>query len=175
MIPMTPHQCDVASKSYTTCLLAQSGYDVLSHHSGLNHPPYDLIALKNGHSIPFCVRGSVDGRWMLTVRYVRGTYIAAIDKWLSIQLTEIVYAFVTFANTQVGEAPRVYIARPAEIAKQLKSQCFGRGHGVLHEDTQVYSPGSRYKDKVPSGWLYSTHRINTLYPKVDSDSSSDHN
>lgn len=160
---MTPRQCEIAAESYTPCLLAQSGYDVLVQY-GANQPHYDLVAVKGERMLPISVKGSQDGGWMLAVRYVKPgvNYLAAIDQWLSVQRNDVIYVFVGFLKISLGEAPRVYVARPLEIATQLKRQCLGRGHGSLQEDTPTYYPRSKYKDKIPDHWRYSTERIDTL-------------
>ena len=131
---MTPRQCEIAAESYTACLLAQCGYDVLVQY-GANQPHYDLVAEKNKRFLPISVKGSQDGGWMLAVRYVEPgvNYAQAIDKWLAAQRKDVVYVFVQFINVPFGEAPRVHVARPKEIAAHMKTQCNGRGHGSLQE------------------------------------------
>jgi hypothetical protein len=161
---MTSRQCEIAAESYTACLLAQSGYDVLVQY-GANQPHYDLMAVKGeNRKLPISVKGSQDGGWMLAVAYKKPgvTYLAAIDQWLALQRDDVVYALVGFLNVPLGQAPRVYIARPPEIAAQLKAQCLGRGHCALQEDSPKYYPRSKTKDKVPAEWVYSTERIDTI-------------
>lgn len=77
---MSPRQCEIAAESYTACLLALSGYDVLVHY-GANQPHYDLMAVKDERILPISVQGSQDGGWMLAVRYVKPgvNYHDAID------------------------------------------------------------------------------------------------
>ena len=101
---------------------------------------------------------------MLAVRYVNPgvNYRAAIDKRLSVQRNDVIYVFVGFLRVRLGEAPRVYVARPAEIATHLKLQCLGRGHGSLQEDTPLYYPRSKYKDQIPAEWRYTNERIDTI-------------
>src|SRR6266404_157841 len=161
---MTARQCEIAAESYTACLLAQSGYDVLVQY-GANQPHYDLMAVKGEQrKLPISVKGSQDGGWMLAVRYVKPgvNYLNAIDKWLSVQRRDVIYVFVGFLHVALGQAPRVYVARPPEIAEKLKLQCLGRGHGSLQEDAPTYYPRSKYKDKIPASWIYSTERIDTI-------------
>lgn len=95
---MSPRQCEIAAESYTACLLAQSGYDVLVQY-GANQPHYDLMAVKDERILPISVKGSQDGGWMLAVRYVKPgvNYHKAIDQWLAAQRTDIVYALVGFS------------------------------------------------------------------------------
>lgn len=160
---MTPRQCEIAAESYTACLLAQCGYDVLVQY-GANQPHYDLIAVKDKRILPVSVKGSQDGGWMLAVRFVKPgvNYHAAIDQWLSIQREDVVYLFVQFINVALGQAPRVYVARPPEIAAHMKTQCNGRGHGTLQEDFRRDHPRSQYDHKVPASWSFSYGRLDQI-------------
>ncbi|MHB8562627.1 MAG: hypothetical protein ACYDDA_01530 [Acidiferrobacteraceae bacterium] len=160
---MTPRQCEIAAESYTACLLAQAGYDVLVQY-GANQPHYDLIAVKDKRILPISVKGSQDGGWMLAVRYVKKgvDYQAAIDQWLSIQRDDVVYIFVQFMHTPIGQAPRVFVARPPGIAAHMKTQCSGRGHGALYEDYRRDHPRSQYDHRIPSDWGFSHRRIDTI-------------
>ncbi|MDO9003600.1 MAG: hypothetical protein Q7V20_09130 [Aquabacterium sp.] len=160
---MTPRQCEIAAESYTACLLAQCGYDVLVQY-GANQPHYDLVGVKNNRTLFVSVKGSQDGGWMLAVRYVKPgvNYHEAIDKWLANQREDIMYVFVQFHDVQLGDAPRVYIARPPEIAEHMKTQCAGRGHGSLQEDFRRNHPRSKYDHKVPDSWRFGADRLNKI-------------
>lgn len=160
---MTPRQCEIAAESYTASLLAQCGYDVLVQY-GANQPHYDLVAAKDSRFLPVSVKGSQDGGWMLAVRYVKPgvDYLQEIDKWLSVQRGDVVYLFVQFYGIALGQAPRVYVARPPEIAAHMKTQCDGRGHGSLQEDFRRHHPKSKYSHKIPSQWAFSRERINEI-------------
>jgi len=162
-MPMTSRQCEIAAESYTACLLAQSGYDVLVQY-GANQPHYDLMAVKDKRMLPVSVKGSQDGGWMLAVRYKTPgvDYHQAIEKWLAAQRDDVLYIFVQFRGVGLGLAPRVYVARPPEIAVQLKNQCDGRGYGALQEDSVLHSPRSKYKDRLPASWLFSSLRIDAI-------------
>jgi hypothetical protein len=144
--------------------LAQSGYDILVQY-GANQPHYDLMAVKGeNRKLPISVKGSQDGGWILAVGYKKPgvTYLEAIDKWLSVQRRDVVYVFVGFLQVPLGDAPRVYVARPLEIAAHLKLQSSGRGHCSLQEDSPTFYPRAKDKDKVPAAWAYSTARIDTI-------------
>lgn len=101
---------------------------------------------------------------MLAVRYVKPgvDYLEAIDKWVAIQRLDVVYLFVQFYGIELGQAPRVYIARPPEIAAHMKTQCDGRGHGSLQEDFRRHHPKSKYSHKIPTHWAFSRDRINEI-------------
>lgn len=160
---MTPRQCEIAAESYTASLLAQCGYDVLVQY-GANQPHYDLVAVKSTRFLPVSVKGSQDGGWMLAVRYVKPgvDYLAAIDKWLESQRSDVVYLFVQFYGVNLGDAPRVYVARPPEIAAHMKTQCNGRGHGSLQEDFRRNHPKSKYSHRIPEHWAFGRLRIDGI-------------
>ncbi len=160
---MTPRQCEIAAESYTACLLAQCGYDVLVQY-GANQPHYDLVAEKDKRFLPISVKGSQDGGWMLAVRFVEPgvNYAQAIDKWLAAQRNDVVYVFVQFIHIPFGESPRVHLARPNEIAVHMKTQCDGRGHGSLQEDYKRDHPKSKYSHKIPENWLFTRNRLDAI-------------
>lgn len=162
---MTPRQCEIAAESYAACLLAQAGYDVLVQY-GANQPQYDLVAVQGARFLPVSVKGSQDGGWMLAVKYkLKGmgvTYHQAIDSWLAAQRDDVIFVFVQFLDVPLGDAPRLYVARPPEIAAHMKTQCDGRGHGALHENFGGQRPRSRYSHRIPSSWLFSQQRINSV-------------
>lgn len=160
---MTPRQCEIAAESYTACLLAQCGYDVLVQY-GANQPHYDLMAVKEYRKLPVSVKGSQDGGWMLAVRFVKPgvNYHQAIDQWLSIQREDIVYVLVQFLSVPFGLAPRVYIASAKEIADHMKSQCNGRGHGSLQEDYLRDHPKSKYMHRIPDHWQFTQMRLEQI-------------
>ena len=157
---MTPRQCEIAAEAYAASLLAQAGYDVMVQY-GANQPHYDLVASKGLVFLPISVKGSQDGGWMLAVRYKQegATYHDAIDQWRAAQRPDVIFIFIQFFGVGVGELPRSYIARPAEIAAHMKTQCHGRGHGSLQEDYRRNRPGGKYDHKIPSTWVFSQRRL----------------
>jgi hypothetical protein len=160
---VTPRQCEIAAESYTACLLAQCGYDVLIQY-GANQPQYDLVAVKNKRIRPVSVKGSQDGGWMLAVKYVKPgvNYRDAIDKWLSIQRDDLIYVFVQFLKVPLGQAPRVYTAMAPEIAAHMKTQCGGRGHGSLQEDWKRDHPNATYSHRIPEHWKFTDIRFDAM-------------
>ena len=81
---------------------------------------------------------------------------------MSIQREDVLYLFVQFINVPLGHSPRVYLARPPEIAAHMKTQCSGRGHGSLQEDFKRDHPHSRYDHKVPVAWSFSRERLDRI-------------
>jgi hypothetical protein len=160
---MTPRQCEIAAESYTACLLAQCGYDILVQY-GANQPNYDLVAVKDKKILPISVKGSQDGGWMLAVRYKEKgvSYHEAIDRWLANQREDVVFFFVQFSGVAIGDSPRAYVARPNEIAAQLKSQRNGLGYGSLQEDRLRHNPRSSYSERIPESWYFSSRRVDEI-------------
>ena len=160
---MTSRQCEIAAESYTACLLAQSGYDVLVQY-GANQPDYDLVAVKRKRILKISVKGSQDGGWMLSVKYKAKdvSYLQAVDIWLRKQQQDVVFAFVQFADVALDGSPRVYIARTRDVARQLKASRDGRGYGALQEDRRRHHPKSIYDEKIPIQWHVSLKRIDRI-------------
>jgi hypothetical protein len=71
-------------------------------------------------------------------------------------------SFVQFIDVNPGAAPRVYIARPREIAEHLKTQRNNKGHGALHDDHKKRHPKSVYDHKIPDEWVFSMERIDMI-------------
>jgi hypothetical protein len=160
---MTSRQCEIAAESYTACILAQAGYDVLVQY-GANQPHYDLVAEKNGAFLPISVKGSQTGGWMLAAKFKQTarTYHQAIDCWLEVQRPDVIFFLVQYFGVALGEVPRVYAARAADIAVHMKTQCNGRGHGALHENYKGKRPGAKYDHQVPAAWQFSVQRLNVI-------------
>jgi Holliday junction resolvase-like predicted endonuclease len=160
---VTPRQCEIAAESYVASLFARAGFDVLVQY-GANQPHYDLVAEKGGLFLPISVKGSQDGGWMLAVKYKTSerTYHQAADAWLAAQKPNLIYAFVQFMDVAPADAPRVYLAKPPEIADQLKTQRDGKGYGSLQEDRRRARPGSKYSHAIPAHWKFSQDRLHLV-------------
>ena len=101
---------------------------------------------------------------MLASRYVKAgvDYHQAIKLWLSAQRDDIVFVFVQFQGVEIGSAPRAYIARPDEIAEQLRNHRDGKGRGSLQEDWSRNHPRSGYSYKIPDQWKFTIERIDCI-------------
>ena len=51
-----------------------------------------------------------------SLRKAGGSNHATIDKWLFFQREDFLYLLVQFINVPLGQSPRVYVARPPEMA-----------------------------------------------------------
>ncbi len=160
---MTSRQCEIAAESFSACVLAQAGFDLLVQY-GANQPHYDLVAEKGGLFLPISVKGSQTGGWMLAAKFKEEgvSYHGAIDRWLHSQRPDVVFFLVQFFGVALGEMPRVYVATPTEIATHMKTQCNGRGHGALHENYRGKRPKAKYDHKIPTEWQFSVTRLNAL-------------
>lgn len=160
---MTPRQSEIAAEAYAASILARAGYQI-SVQYGANQPAYDLVAEKGGRILLVSVKGNQDGGWPLAVTHKKPgvSYHQAIDNWKAKQRKDIVFIFVQFLGVPLTSAPRVYVARPDEVAIYMKSQCNGNGHGALWEDYPRDHPHSQYKQKIPATWVFSQARIDGI-------------
>ncbi len=161
---MTKYQCAIAGEGAAMCALAQAGYDVLVQpRAGL--PIFDQVARKGPRTLDISVKASQDGGWVLSVRNKGETPLSAIDRWYERQAgagnadlcnRNLVFILVQFLNVNPGHGPRIYVARPSEIAAHLRALRGGQGSSSLPE---------RLGNKVgaiPQTWVFSQHRIDTI-------------
>lgn len=154
----------VSAEAFAAAIFARCGYDI-SVQYGANQPEYDLIISKGEQLLKVSVKGSQDGSWGLTQSYLKNAdYHGAIDKWLERHKPKTIFCFVQFKNVDLIEIPRVYLATPHEIAKQLKKSAGGRGETILYEHHEwtdrAKSAGTI--DKIPDEWRFSIERIEDL-------------
>jgi hypothetical protein len=160
---MTSRQCEIAAESYSASLLAQSGYDVLVQY-GAHQPDYDLAAVKGPRKLLLSIKGSQAGGWALAVSFKKSgrSYHQAIDAWCQDQRDDVIFLLVEFLGVSFGDAPRVYISRPTQIAAHMKTQCNGNGHASLAEDWYRDHPRARRSDSIPTEWVFTKYRIDTM-------------
>lgn len=160
---MNARQCEIAGEAYAASLLARAGFDVLVQY-GANQPDYDLIAVKGRARVPISVKGSQTGAWALAQKYYKkgGTYHGAIDSWLAAQPEDLVFVLVQFSRTTLADAPRAYIAKPDEIANELRQHREGAGGCVLQEDIRQHRGRTRYVDAVPERWAFTQVRVDEI-------------
>ena len=161
---MNSFQVAIAAEAYVAAVLAQAGCDV-SIQYGANQPEYDLIATKNNEFKKISVKGSKDGGWVIAAGYKKGRdYHDAIDAWADKHKDEfIIYAFVQFKDSLLGEMPRIYFCTIQEAAAYLKESRDGHGYTSLREYHKWSSGKAKGKeDHIPSTWKVSVERINQL-------------
>jgi hypothetical protein len=64
-------------------------------------------------------------------------YHGAIEAWLARHGTRTVFCFVQFEGVALDELPKLYLARPSEIAERLRATAKGRGDSILYEEHAV--------------------------------------
>lgn len=155
----------VAAEAYAAALFARYGYYV-SVQYGANQPEYDLIAEAEGLMLKISVKGSQDGSWGLTQKYMRNcNYQEAIDHWLEAHHKGTVFCLVQFKGTTPDEMPRIYVATPKEIAERMKASAGGRGETILYEN-HTWGPraaGYGTTDKIPDDWRISAERLKEMF------------
>lgn len=170
---MTSHQVSVAAEAYAASVLAQAGYDVLVQY-GANQPDYDLVAVASGCIGKISVKGSSDGGWALAISHKKKganiSYHMALESWRKRQKNDVAFVFVQYRNVKLGEAPRVYVAKVDELYEHMRSQRDGNGHLALFEDYQRDHPMSRFQDRIPTNWTFSSERLKeVMSTRVDLD------
>lgn len=165
MNKLSQYHIGVAAEAFAAGLLAHAECDV-SVQYGANQPDYDLIAVKDDKTLRVSVKGSQDGAWGLTQSYIKNAdYHGAIDIWHGKHRNKrIVFMFVQFQNVNLGQCPRVYLAPPIEIVKQLKASCKRRGETILYENhTWARGHGYGTTDKIPDEWVFSVERLDEMF------------
>src|SRR3954447_2628301 len=110
----------VAAEAIAAAQFARLGFDV-SVQYGADQPEYDLIVAKRDRMLKVSVKGSQDGSWGLTQSFLKeANYDGAIDIWLGRHGAKTLLCFVQFKGVDIHELPRLYLARPPEVAQRLK-------------------------------------------------------
>lgn len=158
----------VAAESLVACSFARLGYDV-SVQYGANQPEYDLMISRGDRFAKVSVKGSKDGSWGLTQKYLRDAkYADAIAQWEADHSSRTIFALVQFQGVALDELPRVYVATPMEIANRLRETARGRGDTILYErkewTVRAYAAGT--VDAIPKNWMFSDERVEQLMDMV---------
>ena len=153
-----------AAEAIAAAQFARCGWDV-SVQYGANQPEYDLGVVKRSLILKVSVKGSQDGGWGLTQSYMKDrNYHRAADSWLARHASDTIMCFVQFKEVGIDTLPRVYLARPAEVAKQLKAAAAGRGDTILNENhtwtQRAHAAGTT--DRIPDTWRFSDVRAEFL-------------
>jgi Holliday junction resolvase-like predicted endonuclease len=157
-------QIGVAAEAIATAQFARCGYDV-SVQYGADQPEYDLIVAKNETIAKVSVKGSQDGSWGLTQSFLANAdYHGAIDKWLGKHGAKTLFCFVQFKDVDFAAIPRLYLARPIEIAQRLKETAIGRGDTILYEHHVWTSraKGAGTEERLPVAWGFTAERLESM-------------
>lgn len=157
----------ISAEAFVAAQFARYGIDV-SVQYGANQPEYDLIACKGDSIMKISVKGSQDGSWGLTQKYLKnGDYHGAIDEWLKAHGKKTVFCLVQFKDISENQMPRMYIASPKEIAKVLHSERKSLGDTILYEEHEwtKRSVASGTVDKIPEEWVLTEKRARLFLDK----------
>lgn len=168
---MNSHNVSVAAEAFAAAQFARLGFDV-SVQYGANQPEYDLLVARGELILKVSVKGSQDGSWGLTQSHMgkgeKANYHGAIEIWLKKHGSQTVFCFVQFANASENDLPRMYLARPEEVAERLRATSGGRGDSILYErhtwtSRSKTAPGQT--EEIPSNWKLTEARIRELMVK----------
>ena len=160
---MNSYHVKVAAEAFAAGMFAQLDCEV-SIQYGADQPEYDLIIAKATKLAKVSVKGSQDGAWGLTQSYKRGrTYQQAAAVWLAKHDPRTIFCLAQFQRVPPGDAPRVYLATPADIAHILTTTRNGHGDTILHEQhTYRTGAGAGTTNAIPSAWRLSAARLAKL-------------
>lgn len=111
------------------------------------------------------VKGSQDGAWGLTQSYLKNAdYHGAIDTWLARHGAKTVFCLVQFKGVPFEALPRLYLARPPEIATRLKESAVGRGETILYEHHvwTARAKGAGTEERLPVEWRFTLERLESM-------------
>ncbi len=146
---------------------ARCGFDV-SIQYGANQPEYDLIVAKGDRLLKVSVKGSQDGSWGLTQTHLsrlgNANYHGAINEWLKCHGSRTVFCFVQFKDSKLDELPRLYLAKPSEVAQRLRETAKGRKDTILYGEHTwgVRAVGAGTVERIPENWGFSQSRVEEL-------------
>lgn len=157
-----------AAEAFAAAQFSRYGWDI-SVQYGANQPEYDLVAVDGERVLKISVKGSKDGGWGLTQSYKKGnSYHEAADQWLAKHSKNTIFCLVQFQGVSTLELPKMYLARPVDIAQWLKMAAAGRGDTILYEyhawTDRAQAAGTI--DEIPKSWLFTEDRLNELSPKA---------
>lgn len=159
----------VSAEAFAAAQFARYGYKV-SVQYGADQPEYDLIVNsgdedKKDKMLKISVKGSQDGGWGLTQSYKKGrTYHEAIDEWLKAHGEKTIFCLVQFKDVSDDEMPRLYLARPAEIADIMKKSRAENGETILYEEHKwVRGIGKGTEVKIPEAWIFTRERARYIF------------
>ena len=154
-------QVATAAEAFAAAQFARCGWDV-SVQYGANQPEYDLVAVDGDRVLKVSVKGSKDGGWGLTQSHIANAdYHGAADAWLARHSRKTVFCLVQFRSVPATELPRMYLAKPIEIAAWLKAAAAGRGDTILYE-RHVWSDRAQAAgtiDVIPDRWRFTEARL----------------
>lgn len=158
----------IAAEAIAAAQFARCRCDV-SVQYGADQPEYDLIVARGDRMLKVSVKGSQDGAWGLTQSYLKNAnYHGAIDAWLLRHGAKTVFCLVQLKSVALDALPRVYLARPKEIAERLRESAAGRGETILYEEHR-WGPRAKAAgqvEEIPTSWRLTLERVDELFAAI---------
>lgn len=174
---MNSWQVATAAEAFAAGQFARCGWDV-SVQYGANQPEYDLVAVSGDRLLKVSVKGSQDGGWGLTQSFLnkangpggKANYQGATDLWLAKHSGKTVFCLVQFERVGLTDLPRMYLAKPQEIAQWLKTSAGGRGGTILYEHHRwtVRAQAAGAVDAIPESWVFTDFRLEEIARQIAS-------
>jgi hypothetical protein len=127
MKKLSSSQISIAAEAFAAAQFALSGFDVLEQ-AGRARSFFDLAVAKSGGMMKVSVHSSFNGFWDLVDRFLNSTqranitvadYHRAINSWLENQSSRATCCLVQFESIDLHRMPQLYLASPAEVAREL--------------------------------------------------------
>ena len=153
-----------AAEAFAAGQFARFGWDVAVQY-GANLPEYDFVAIQGDTTVKVSVKGSREGRWGLSQKFLaNANYHAAAEAWLAEHSRGTVMCLVQFKGVTAQELPRMYLAWPREVAALLKSVAAGRGDTMLYErhtwSSNAFAAGTT--DTLPTDCVFTETRLQQI-------------
>jgi hypothetical protein len=128
---------------------------------------YQYNCSKRGQLAKGIRQGQPRRGWGLTQSYLKKSsadYHGAIELWLKRHGLQTILCLVQFEGVSITEMPRMYLARPSEIAQRLRETANGRGDAILYEKhawgTRAFAAGTT--EQLPVHWAFTAIRVEHL-------------
>ncbi len=71
---------------------------------------------------------------------------------------------LSYKDSKLDELPRLYLAKPSEVAQRLRETAKGRGDTILYEEHTwgVRAIGAGTVERIPENWRFSQSRVEEL-------------
>lgn len=157
-----------AAEAIAAAQFARLGFNV-SVQYGANQPEYDLMVDDGDRTLKISVKGSANGGWGLSqtqlAKLKSANYHGAAAAWVERHKPGTVICLVQFKDAKFDELPRVYLAKPEEIAERLRQASGGRGDTILYENHTrgQRAAGAGTVERIPDEWRLSSTRVNAMF------------
>jgi len=156
-----------AAEAIAAAQFARLGFNI-SVQYGANQPEYNLMVERDERALKVSVKGSQDKGWGLSqsqlAKLGHADYHGAADAWQARHKRGTVLCLVQFANVEIDELPRIYLASPGEVANRLRTARRGLGDTILWEDHRhgPRSAAAGAVERLPDNWRLTRERADEV-------------